>query len=292
MTIDYKEVVAVADRKPLQESRMILLPNISRHLFGSPEGMEEMATQAWMSSFTVHKKDAERAKELAIELQTAFQADPDGSDVIAIITNLQALRLKSMHEYHADDIWRKGAFALTNYTGPPLVKQVIVRRLDRYDGDILEAMCGHTTHIAPSGNKKVVALDGCEASLERYPFPFRPRILCDLDQINEPGKELPFSTGYFDAISICFGFKYPEHLDLLLREFHRILKRGGKMSFIENPESEYPQLIHRRFCPITSGDLLQAAGFSGVSTEAIVGYGTTVWNPIYRGHFFHLEGTA
>ena len=51
---------------------------------------------------------------------------------------------------------------------------------------------------------------------------------------------LPFEDGTFDSYSIAFGIRNTTHMDIVLREAHRVLKPGGffaclEFSHVENP---------------------------------------------------------
>lgn len=46
-------------------------------------------------------------------------------------------------------------------------------------------------------------------------------------------EQLPFSDGYFDAVTVAFGVRNFEHLERGLAEMHRVLKKNGKLIVIE-----------------------------------------------------------
>jgi SAM-dependent methyltransferase len=182
------------------------------------------------------------------------------------------------------DTWENGAYQLTKYHGCDLILASLWKELSSYTGEILEAMCGHISYFAETENTSVTALDYCRASLERYPFPKRRRVCCDLDRIRN-GTQLPFETAQFDVVSICFGFKYPEDIHSLGREFRRIIKPGGTLSFIENPTHQYQALIKRQFSPELAQEILLSCGFKSVKVKTI----PIRDRNLYTGEFFHTE---
>lgn len=44
---------------------------------------------------------------------------------------------------------------------------------------------------------------------------------------------LPFEAGTFDCVTISFGIRNMEQMDVCLKEIHRVLKKGGKLLILE-----------------------------------------------------------
>ena len=53
-----------------------------------------------------------------------------------------------------------------------------------------------------------------------------PTVVCDAEK-------LPFSSQYFDLVSVAFGLRNMTHKDIALAEMHRVLKPGGKLLVLE-----------------------------------------------------------
>ncbi|MFO1320629.1 MAG: bifunctional demethylmenaquinone methyltransferase/2-methoxy-6-polyprenyl-1,4-benzoquinol methylase UbiE [Burkholderiales bacterium] len=53
-----------------------------------------------------------------------------------------------------------------------------------------------------------------------------PVVQCDAEA-------LPFPDGRFDCVSVAFGLRNMTHKDRALREFHRVLKPGGRLVVLE-----------------------------------------------------------
>lgn len=288
--ITFEEITATAPRTRYHYSRHVFLPNLNTHPVFSPEYWACEEEFGWMCSCSVHMDDKPKVVGLAKKLEAALIADLNHPDISRLIAEIKSYRLKPSSEYTAEDTWRENAFALSTYSGPRDVVSRIVKYLRRYRGNVLEALCGHTTYFQPQEGVIVTALDGCRESLERYPEPTRRRIVCDLDQLEHDG-DLPFESNSFDAISICFGHKYPKFFEQLLRAFRKILKPGGKLGFIENPSSEYSKYTHRAFLPELAGEPLISEGFKDVKVKRLR-FSPKVWNPGNPlNHFYHLEGT-
>lgn len=147
-------------------------------------------------------------------------------------------------------------------------------------------MCGHMSYFKESDGRTVTALDYCEISLERYPYPSRRRIQCDLDQL-VGGRSLPFfQDEQFDAISICFGYKYLKDIDTVVREFRRILKVGGVLSLVEGSRHGYEHLFVRQFNTRMIRDGLISNGYGRVDIKKIHVPG---WDEDVSGAFYHIE---
>jgi SAM-dependent methyltransferase len=152
-------------------------------------------------------------------------------------------------------------------------------------GNILEAMCGFNSYIAPSKKRNVTALDYCEEALERYLYPERKRILFDLNVINNKNKIEFFDDDSFDAISICFGAQYIKHPLWLLREFNRILSPGGSIYFVENPNHHYYDLVVRKLNPLLWGLWMEKV-FGNVTIEELPI--ATRWEMLFEGSHYYL----
>lgn len=160
--------------------------------------------------------------------------------------------------------WAWNALNLTDYAGDANDFCTIAVSLRPLKGRILEAMCGHHSYFARKSGATITAIDFCRESLLRYPHKSAKRVCCDLNQISGGETLHFFKENYFDAISICFGYKYPDNIDALISEFKRILKSGGKLSFVESAIHSYKELAKRDFSPRLIKRSLHRAGFENV----------------------------
>lgn len=186
------------------------------------------------------------------------------------------------------DYWDNGAYDLINYSLNPIIFKTLQSLLNLYTGTILEAMCGHNSYFIEGtiqSHRTVVALDFCENSLERYVYPSRRRILCDLDQLDGTDTLQFFDTEHFDVVSICFGFKYPKNLAAVVKEFHRILKPNGILSFVENETYGYNAIAQRHFTPEELADIFVNAGYRNIEMDVF-----TIPNFESYGDFWHGYG--
>jgi SAM-dependent methyltransferase len=199
----------------------------------------------WMVDFTVRTEDKPKAVELSLELDRVYRDNPKDVRIPDLVEKLRKLRIPASNERTPLQTWEHGAFQLNNYTGNGIVMKELWELHSSYAGRILEAMCGHTSYYPfniPA--QEVTALDYCEASLERYPIPERTRICADLNELG-PDSHLPFADESFDVISVCFGYKYPDDIVAVLREFSRTLSPTGTVSFVENEKHGYENLLKR-----------------------------------------------
>ncbi len=241
-----------------------------------------------MTNYQVLADDKPKAVELSRELYSLLTQNSNDPKIEGVISELKALKVKDRNQFTAIDTWKSNAQQLVNFAGDREVWESIMLRLDKYKGTILEAMCGHSTYyFEEKSDRTIIALDYCLESLEKYQRPARRRILCDLNQIKR-GVHIPFfEEKSLDVISICFGFRYPTHIVPLVKEFRRILKPGGTLSFIENPGHGYPELCKRNSKTDKITSLLRRCGFQTVTCHNLV-MPSSVFDPS-RNNFYHVE---
>ncbi len=283
----FKEITEVKDREAVFTDRRVELPRLTTYPFGTPEHDAWVRDNWWMIDYQVFMDDKPEAVKLSEKLATIFKNNPNDPLIGDILEELHKLKLKPRNKLSPLEKWTRSAFQFVDYTGGYDVHALISQRLGKYSGRTLEAMCGHMSYFEESSQRTVTALDYCAESLKKYPIPSRRRIECDLNQVRE-GIRLPFfSEKEFDVISVCFGFKYPEDIDSLMKEFFRILVPSGVLSFVENPKSGYEDLYHRDFGKQSIEAVLKKSGFRSVKTE-IIPMPKSVWDNS-RGNFYHTE---
>ncbi len=282
--ISYREITEKKIRTITSPDRHVFLPRLTHAEFGTDEHEQWVMENHWMVDYHVFMDDKEKAVELSHQLEQAFLAD-EKEDLQIILEQLKSLRVKPYEQLLPIEVWTRHAYQLAEYAGGGEVRHAITQKLGRYKGAVLEAMCGHTTYFADAPERKVIALDYCLQSLERHPCPHWRRIQCDLNQVTETDTLPFFKEGELDAVSICFGFKYPERIEHLVREFKRILRQGGFLSFIENPCSHYEQLCKRQFVPKHAREILLDAGYRSVTIKKL----KVRSSYSYSGNFYHVE---
>lgn len=287
--IAYNEITTVTERKITYPDRYVVLPRLTNAPFPSKEHEQWVQENWWMVDYSVFMDNKPEAEELAKQLQQAFSENSAHADIPKILDRLRVLRVRDVDKMTPLEYWTRSAYQLANYCGDREVFEVIRTRLEGYTGEILEVMCGHTSYFLESPKQKVTALDYCKLSLERYPFPERRRIECDINQVHDGGKLDFFKDEQFDAVSICFGIKYPKYINELVCEFKRILRPSGILSFIENPHHGYTHLYHREFIQKDVRSILSQSGFKSVRIDPIE---IPTWNYADRGTFYHVQARA
>lgn len=288
--IQHEEIKETKKRSVEWVQRFVPLPALTPPPTDIAEHGRWLIKNHWMTSYTVHMDDKPRAVELSKELYALLLAQsPDKQKIEEILSELRALRTKDRNQFTDLDTWTANAQQLVNFAGDQEVWKSIILRLDKYEGMILEAMCGHHTYYpTEKPNRTVIALDYCLESLKKLQRPERRRILCDLNQIVDCVQLPFFEEDSLDVISICFGFRYPINIIPLLKEFRRILKPGGTMSFIENPGHGYPELCKRDSDPSKIIDTLNLCGFKIVTCHNLVIPSSSFDSG--REKFCHVEG--
>lgn len=284
MTIQHEIITTSQQRVRSYPWKHVSIPPLVVAVPGSPEVLEWQTKNWWTLSYEVHEDNKCEAERMVAEMHQVWSVDQSSPLIEDLLDRLYRLRRKDEYTMVPKDTWEHGAYQLTKYHGCDLILTSLWKELSEYKGEVLEAMCGHISYFSDAEDRTVTALDYCKPSLERYPFPNRRRICCDLDRVRN-GATLPFESDVFDVISICFGFKYPEDLHSLGIEFRRIIKPGGILSFIENPTHQYRQLIKREFSPDLAKEILLSCGFERVKVHIVPIRDET----IYNGTFFHVE---
>ncbi len=268
----YRQIIDTRFRTPEYIRRLVPIPPLTLYEPGTLEHFEWELSHPELFNLSVHKDDLSTARRLALELHQQFDLHKDfhHSDVQKALSNLLALRLPEISPHRADQRWEYGATIMAEYLSPHdsgLVRNIFGTRYST--GNILEAMSGHQSYVLPAPNLHVTALDGCEASLLRYPYPARCRICCDLDQLDGTNKIDSLVDDTFDGVVVCCGYKYPKHILHVLKEFHRILKPGGSVSFIESRVHGFGELVRREGDPLYIKVDLEDAGFREVVVHPV-----------------------
>ncbi len=287
--LTFEEIMETKIRKQVWPYRHVVLPALTQAPFGTDEYQEWQEKNWWMINYGVFMDDKPKAVALSRELEKVFLANPNDPQVQSIVEKLLELKYKDENEMTPLERWTKNAHQLAHYCSMVVVRSLIINALDKYSGSVLEAMCGHHSYFMESEDRVVTATDFCRESLLKHEFPERRRFCFDLDKLADGGHFPCFKEAEFDAISICFGFKYPKGIESVVAAFRRILKPGGTLSFVENPKSGYPELYERHFDqPGDITSVLLKAGYRDTNST-ILQIPRTGWEGDC-GEFYHIEG--
>jgi SAM-dependent methyltransferase len=248
--------------------RAVAIPFVVPHFTSDTLRDQWMRDNWWMVDYAVFKDDKIKAVSLAADLDRAYE-DKDPVRISLILDQLRCLRVKDANKRTALEEWTHYGYQHMSYCGSVSTHRNIVDALSAYQGDVLEALCGHTTYFEETAGRTVTLLDYCEVSLERHPSPSRRRICCDLNQVTEGVPLHFFKDSSFDVVSICFGFRYPHDIDALLQEFKRILKPGGVVSFVEGVNHGFSGLFKRTFEPYTISRTFVQNEYSSVTYKMV-----------------------
>lgn len=270
--VQYELIEGSEPRQVQSKTKVVFLPLqlLCPFEFDSHDGWQWQLENPDLCNFAVNYWDKKLAKKLALKLQRLLEINPNHPGSQRVLDRLMGLKAKSPHDYSAADTWEAGAFALSCYCEDS-TSEVVVSRLQTYTGRVLEVFCGHATYFQSNPLRQITAVDGCKKSLLRYPHTSAKKFCCDLDQV-AMGLKLEFlEPGSYDLVSICFGYKYPCQIVPLLKEFFRLLKSGGTVSFVESSKHGYAKYMQREFKgPGQLVDELTESGFANASAEEIL----------------------
>ena len=122
-----------------------------------------------------------------------------------------------------DTIWRRRAISCLREHHPKLILDVATGTADL----AIES----AVNLKPG---KVIGIDISNQMLEIGRQKLRKQGLDTIVELREGDSEnLPFANDTFDAVTVAFGVRNFEHLDLGLAEMHRVLKDGGQLVILE-----------------------------------------------------------
>ena len=122
-----------------------------------------------------------------------------------------------------DKVWRKKAIALLKEHNPKKVLDIATGT-----GDLALEVA---RQLQPSS---IIGLDISNEMLEIGRKKIAKKQLSNLIQMTQGDSEnLAFGDNTFDALTVAFGVRNFEHLEVGLREMYRVLKPGGKVVILE-----------------------------------------------------------
>ena len=107
--------------------------------------------------------------------------------------------------------------------------------LDDPQALVLDVACGTgdlSIELQNNAAAKVIGTDFCRPMLE-IAFGKNKKAGASIPYLEADGMNLAFSDETFDAVTIAFGLRNFSNWENGLREFHRILKKGGKLVVLE-----------------------------------------------------------
>ncbi len=141
--------------------------------------------------------------------------------------------LNHLFSFGLDELWRKELSKLV-------------------EGKVLDVATGTgevVKHLVNSKNvKSIIAIDLAKEMLK---YALKNKNLSKVIYIIADGQRLPFKDNSFDSITIAFGIRNISNRVLALREFYRVLRRGGVLAILEmlGPENflKYPFKFYLKF---------------------------------------------
>jgi demethylmenaquinone methyltransferase/2-methoxy-6-polyprenyl-1,4-benzoquinol methylase len=116
-----------------------------------------------------------------------------------------------------------------------LVSQRLKDVLANPEALVLDVACGTgdlSLELQKNARAKVFGTDFCRPMLD-IAFGKNIKNSCAIPYIEADGMNLSFADESFDAVTIAFGLRNFSNWQAGLLEFHRILKRGGKLVVLE-----------------------------------------------------------
>ena len=222
-----------------------------------------------MYTFHVSLDKVDYAKKLSDELYFQFQNDKGIADysVIKILNKLKKIKLPTASEMSPIERWDNVANSMPGDIAGKYKNELSFFLSGITSGDILEAMCGFNSYILPDKDKIVMAQDYSRRMLLRYEYPERIRFQFDLNDLPDKKIELPDES--FDNIVFIKGYKYINSPVHMFEEWHRLLKRNGKLIFVESTLAGYRDIMVRELDIEICKKELVAAGFSNQTAKAL-----------------------
>lgn len=147
-----------------------------------------------------------------------------------------------------DKIWRRKAMAHVGQTEK---------------GELLDVACGtgdFSIAAYKAGVRRVTGIDISANMVEIGKKKVEKMGLSScIDLRTGDSERIGFADGYFDVLTVAFGVRNFEHLEVGLREMLRVLKPGGKMIILEFSMPEYfpmkqlYKFYFRRILPVLGG---------------------------------------
>ncbi len=116
-----------------------------------------------------------------------------------------------------------------------LVARKLKDVLDREDALVLDVACGTgdlAVELQKTGRARVIGTDFCRPMLS-VAAEKNGKNQLSIPYLEADGMNLSFADATFDAVTIAFGLRNFSNWPDGLAEFHRILKKGGRLAVLE-----------------------------------------------------------
>jgi demethylmenaquinone methyltransferase / 2-methoxy-6-polyprenyl-1,4-benzoquinol methylase len=135
--------------------------------------------------------------------------------------------LNRVISFGVDVKWRKKVLKLVAETSPEKILDIATGT-----GDL-------AILLAQTKAKKIIGLDISEGMLEIGKIKIEEKKLSQtIEMVLGDSESMPFEGNYFDAITVAFGVRNFEHLEIGLSEILRVLKPGGIFVILETSVPE------------------------------------------------------
>ncbi len=124
-------------------------------------------------------------------------------------------------------------------------KKAVKRICSTHPNHVLDIACGtgdFAITLAQAGVPKVTGVDISEGML-KVGIKKVGKLGLDIDMKVEDSENLSFADNTFDAISVAFGVRNFEHLQLGLNEMYRVLRPGAMVCIVELSVPSNPILL-------------------------------------------------
>ncbi len=127
--------------------------------------------------------------------------------------------------------------------------------------------CELVRYLADTYGQQVTGIDISGRSFPSYEDIAKNNIKC----IRKNAESLGFFRCSIDAVVIMWALHEMEHPQNVLRQAHRVLKRGGKILIVEFPRGSLAQRLWNEnyYSGVELENLLCETGFENVQTELI-----------------------
>ncbi len=215
----------------------------------------------WMYSYSVESDDKSEAVGLSQELYEILITGTDFEDLACqrVIKELYDLRVRHWSELDKDKVWDQVASHMPEDIGGLHKDTIMYLMSSIHRGTVLESMCGFNSYLLPHVDRNVIAMDYSENMLKKYEYPERMRVQFDLNEL--PTSNIEFPDNYFDSIIFVKGYKYLDRPTRVFKEYFRILKSGGMLSFVESQHAMYTDLAVQNLCVKTAKNDVEQSGF-------------------------------
>lgn len=105
---------------------------------------------------------------------------------------------------------------------------------------------------------QIVGIDISEQMMDVARQKIATQALRNVEVFNADALQMPFPDGSFDVVTVAFGIRNFEHLEMGIKEIHRVLKPNGKYYILELTR---PVAVFRPFYAIYLYYLLPILGF-------------------------------